>query len=422
MALASQTIAAANRNRYMSSSRRRRRSGRLLGALFLIALIAGAAWAVMHFIDGDGADSGQGDRTGAAASDRDRATAVKEEEPTRSDRSVRSDEDRGAATTQSLNEKWLASQQSSTAPSGASDGSTMAKESPSPLPDGSAIATSTAVIDPAPVSTPPADETSRPAIPASGASSELARALALATTDPIESRRMLTRSLDGTELVQSDRLRAYEGINEVNAPLFFRSGIVQGDTVFRAHKVEEGDSPTAIVRKLNADCESDLLVRINGVRDARRIRVGQVLKVPVGAFHAEVRKSEFRLNLYHGEGADRVMIASYPVGLGESNTTPTGIFKVRPKSKLKNPQWTNPRTGEFFASDDPRNPIGERWIGIEGVEPHNRDFLAYGIHGTIEPDSIGRMMSMGCIRMRAEDVEVVYETLTVPHSTILIAP
>jgi lipoprotein-anchoring transpeptidase ErfK/SrfK len=29
---------------------------------------------------------------------------------------------------------------------------------------------------------------------------------------------------------------------------------------------------------------------------------------------------------------------------------------------------------------------------------------------------------MGCVRMRAENVEVVYEMLTEPHSTIVIAP
>lgn len=273
--------------------------------------------------------------------------------------------------------------------------------------------------------TPPPVEPTRETPSTDDGASEngaLAKALAIVTTEPLAARTQLTRLLDGSTLSGAERLRAYAAINEVNQPLFFRSGVVQGDTVFRTHRVEEGETPTSIVRALGAECESDLLVRVNGVKDARRIRVGQVLKVPTGTFHAEIRKGEYRLNLYHGEAENRVMIASFPVGLGESNTTPTGIFKVRPKSKLKNPQWTNPRTSEFFAANDPKNPIGERWIGLEGVEPHNRDFLAYGIHGTIEPESIGQMMSMGCVRMRAPDVEVVYEVLSIPNSTVLIAP
>jgi len=269
----------------------------------------------------------------------------------------------------------------------------------------------------APQSAPP----EAPSAPSTSGAA-LASAITLLTTDPVASRLELTRLLDSSALGPAERLRAYEAINEVNQPLFFRSGIVTGDTVFVQHRVAEGETPVAIVRTLSADCDGDLLLRVNNIADARRIRVGQVLKVPKGTFHGEVRKGEFRLNIFHGEGAERVMIASYPVGLGEFNTTPTGIFKIRPRSKLKNPQWRNPRTGEFFAADDPKNPIGERWVGLEGIEPHNQDFAGYGIHGTIEPDSIGQMRSMGCIRMLAPDVEAVYEMLTVPNSTVLISP
>jgi len=287
---------------------------------------------------------------------------------------------------------------------------------------GSAPATS----PPMNASTPPTNDSTAAPPKDAGASSlaerELAAATAKLTSEPLQSRRDLTRLLDSSSLDESQRRRAYEAINEVNQPLFFRSGVVQGDPVFAVHRVAEGETPTFIVRALAAKCDSELLLRINGVADARKLRPGQTLKVPKGAFHAEVRKGEFRMNVYHGEGADRVMIASFPVGLGEFNTTPTGIFKVRPRSKLKDPQWRNPRTGEHFASEDPKNPIGERWVGLEGVEPHNQDFAGYGIHGTIEPDSIGQMRSMGCIRMLPADVEVVYEMLTVPESTVLIAP
>ena len=48
---------------------------------------------------------------------------------------------------------------------------------------------------------------------------------------------------------------------------------------------------------------------------------------------------------------------------------------------------------------DPMNPIGEHWIGIMGVEASNQNFMGYGIHGTIEPNSIGKSVSNGCLRM-----------------------
>jgi len=56
------------------------------------------------------------------------------------------------------------------------------------------------------------------------------------------------------------------------------------------------------------------------------------------------------------------------------------------------------------------------------MEPHNKNFEGYGIHGTTDLDSIGQQRSMGCVRMQPMDVEMVYELLTEPNSTITIAP
>ena len=115
-------------------------------------------------------------------------------------------------------------------------------------------------------------------------------------------------------------------------------------------------------------------------------------------------------------------VASYPVGLGELNSTPEGVAKVRKGSKLIDPEWYNPRTGEYFAAGDPKNPIGEHWIGLSSASEGDRLFDGYGIHGTIEPGSIGRSVSMGCVRLLPEHVEVVYEMLTEPESTVEVRP
>jgi lipoprotein-anchoring transpeptidase ErfK/SrfK len=89
------------------------------------------------------------------------------------------------------------------------------------------------------------------------------------------------------------------------------------------------------------------------------------------------------------------------------DTTPIGEFAVR--EKLENPTYYGP-DGMVLEPNDPQNPLGERWIDIGN---------SFGIHGTIEPESIGRSESAGCVRMRNEDVAEVYDLLTV-GSTVTI--
>jgi lipoprotein-anchoring transpeptidase ErfK/SrfK len=117
-----------------------------------------------------------------------------------------------------------------------------------------------------------------------------------------------------------------------------------------------------------------------------------------------------------------VYVRSFDVGLGEYGSTPTGLFRVRPASKAVNPAWANPRTGEQFDAEDPANPIGERWIGLEAVDEAIKDVVGYGIHGTVDPDSIGRERSMGCIRLRDDDIELLYEMLVEETSLVRIVP
>jgi LysM repeat protein len=257
---------------------------------------------------------------------------------------------------------------------------------------------------------------------------DLAKAFQLQASDPIQARALVTRLLAGTTLAAQDRERAYDLVNALSKQLLFNTAINPNDPTIAVYTVQPGDSLAKIVRSQKLACEALLLQRLNGIVDPRRIQVGQRLRVPRGAFHAEVVKSEYRLNLFLETGASsssdpnggRVMVASFRVGLGEANGTPTGLFRVRPKSKLIDPEWTHPKTGEYFAANDPKNPIGEHWIGIMGVEESNKNFLGYGIHGTIEPDSIGHDRSLGCVRLLAPDVAFVYECLVEPSSTIVI--
>jgi lipoprotein-anchoring transpeptidase ErfK/SrfK len=40
----------------------------------------------------------------------------------------------------------------------------------------------------------------------------------------------------------------------------------------------------------------------------------------------------------------------------------------------------------------------------------------FGIHGTWDPDSIGTAASLGCVRMRNEEVEELYDFIPLPRN------
>src|SRR5262249_41497922 len=151
-----------------------------------------------------------------------------------------------------------------------------------------------------------------------------------------------------------------------------------------------------------------------------KLKVGQKLKLVRGPFHAIVYKGDYRMDIFAGspdEPDSWMFIRSIRVGLGENNGTPLGEYRVR--NKLANPDWRNPRTGEYFTANDPKNPIGEFWVGLEGVGQSVSN-TGYGIHGTIDPNSIGQQKSMGCVRCADADIALVFEMLTEQISVVKI--
>jgi hypothetical protein len=233
----------------------------------------------------------------------------------------------------------------------------------------------------------------------------------LSQNKPVEARRMLTSALLSPGLSGSDAERVRQELTRVNQRLVFSPEIAPGDPFASHYSIEAGDSLARLPRKLGLKVDWRFLQRINNISAPQRIQVGQRIKVVKGPFHAIVHKAEYRMDLFMGDGPERVYVRSFRVGLGEHGATPEGVYIVKPTSKLINPAWTNPRTGEFFAADDPLNPLGEYWIGLIGISDNIRGLETYGIHGTIEPDSIGQSRSMGCVRMLHDDVALTYELL-----------
>lgn len=247
----------------------------------------------------------------------------------------------------------------------------------------------------------------------------LAAAAAMIDTDPVRARAEATRLLDSGALSAAERQQGYGIVNSVAERIFLSPKIAAGDPVSQSYVVRKGDSLARIASREKTGVDWRLIQRVNGLANERAIRPDMRLKLLHGPFHAEVVKSEYRFNVYAGEGADRVMVLTVLCGLGADDSTPTGSFRVRKGSKLVNPAWRNPRTGEQFAADDPANPIGERWIGLEGTDAASARHTGIGIHGTVEQQSIGKQMSMGCVRLGDREVEVAYELIG-DGSTVVI--
>lgn len=116
-------------------------------------------------------------------------------------------------------------------------------------------------------------------------------------------------------------------------------------------------------------------------------------------------RNEIRLNLpnlalsYYENGK---LMRVYPVAAGKnSSRTPIGNYRVI--NKAKNPTWAPSGSG-LSIPPGPRNPLGSRWIGFKP---------SYGIHGNNRPNSIGRFVSLGCVRLYNFHVEELYDKINI---------
>jgi lipoprotein-anchoring transpeptidase ErfK/SrfK len=207
---------------------------------------------------------------------------------------------------------------------------------------------------------------------------------------------------------QASLLRAE--LTRLGNETIFSPRIFPNDPLIERYVIQPGDSLGKIAKANKVS--ADLLAQINQIRDKNRIRAGQTIKVVKGPFQAIIDRQTHSLDVYLGT----TFVKHFKVGLGADDSTPSGQWRV--SVKLTNPTYYPPRGGQIITADDPENPLGERWIGLEGVGGEAAGQYRYGIHGTIEPDSIGRNVSLGCIRMYNEDVEALYTYLIEKHSIV----
>jgi lipoprotein-anchoring transpeptidase ErfK/SrfK len=161
------------------------------------------------------------------------------------------------------------------------------------------------------------------------------------------------------------------------------------------YTVSKGDSLWKIAQKNQTEHAS--LQRFNRISD-RTLRVGQRLRVPCAPVTVVAFKRDFEVMVLLGPNALRV----YDVATGKDGKTPEATFKIG--TKMVNPDWYSPE-GKLYKFGTPENVLGTRWLAFENTDQHQ----GFGIHGTRFPESIGTEASMGCLRMRNEEVEELYD-------------
>ncbi len=190
---------------------------------------------------------------------------------------------------------------------------------------------------------------------------------------------------------------AQEALEDINVKLLF-SNIPTADS--ETYVVQKGDTLNKIARNIGTTPE--MIARSNGLTGSA-IRAGQSLKVCKAKFSIVVDKSQNILTLRSGQD----IVKTYRVSTGKNSCTPVGAFKII--NKIVDPPWYK-EPGVVIAASDPKNVLGSRWLGIS--KP------SYGIHGTIQPESIGQSVTEGCVRMKNSEVEELYDI--VPEGTEVV--
>jgi len=127
-----------------------------------------------------------------------------------------------------------------------------------------------------------------------------------------------------------------------------------------------------------------------------------------------VETSARRLHLVLNGG----QLISYPVAVGKPGKQWTGATYI--EGKFIQPAWTppaeikadKPDTPDIIPAGSPANPMGAAAMTLSGGE--------YAIHGTNNPNSIGRFASYGCIRMHNRDILDLYSRVDVGTRVLVL--
>ena len=208
--------------------------------------------------------------------------------------------------------------------------------------------------------------------------------------------------LDSRKVPDHDPLweKTTEVLGNANVKILFT------DFPFPEKKASYQVKPNDGLRKIALDhnTSSEAVQRSNGMKLTDfNVWLGKTFNIYAGDWQIIISKSRRKLYLFDGKKLFKV----YNVGIGKQGRTPTGIFKTG--GKRKNPDWYSPNGKIPFGSKE--NVLGTRWIRLVPDGKTSRPVSGLGIHGTWNPDSIGKAESNGCLRLLNKDVEELFAIL-----------
>lgn len=154
-------------------------------------------------------------------------------------------------------------------------------------------------------------------------------------------------------------------------------------------------------------CDPDLITQLNPNINWTQLAPGdQVLTPHLRTYQIKKRLASVRIQLskriLQGIDENGQVCFHCPVSIARRiDKRPSGELAV--KVVVKDPNYTfNPAiltgtaqregiTSKFIIQPGPNNPVGSVWIGL--------NLPSYGIHGTPEPEKVGRTESSGCFRL-----------------------
>lgn len=190
-----------------------------------------------------------------------------------------------------------------------------------------------------------------------------------------------------------------ERVGVLNIKILFSPIVTDEDVLY---EIEPGDTLSKIAKKFGTTIE---LIKASNSLQSDVIQANSKLKVSKAKYKILVDKSQNLLTLLTD---DNDIVKVYRVSTGENNSTPVGTFKI--VNRIIDPVWH--REGAVVPSESPDNILGSRWLGISEK--------GYGIHGTIEPESVGRQATKGCIRMLNSDVEELFVIVPVGTEVTIV--